>query len=60
MKGRLPSSSLADVLVDDDEVCEIRWCLACERGQRTKLGGRMCEPCKGKGFVVTVRKAEVA
>jgi len=57
MKQPIPTTALAQLRLDDNEVCEIRWCRACDRGQKTIIPGRPpCSFCNGEHVVVTVRK----
>jgi hypothetical protein len=57
MKAPVPVSAVEKVRLDDGEVCEIRWCRQCDRGQKTIIPGRPpCPVCKGENVVVVVRK----
>jgi hypothetical protein len=57
MKQLIPTSVVGQVRLDDGEVCEIRWCRECDRGQKTLVPGKPpCPVCKGEHIVVTVRK----
>jgi hypothetical protein len=57
MKQAIPESAIAQVRLDDREVCEIRWCRQCDRGQKTIIPGRPpCPSCKGEHVIVTVRQ----
>jgi hypothetical protein len=57
MKQALPGAAVSQVLLDDGEVCEVRWCRACDRGNKTIIpGAPPCSFCNGNRVVITVKK----
>lgn len=55
MKEIVPTSSVAGIMLDDDEVMEIRWCRACNRG-RQRVASVSCPSCDGLRVVKRVVK----
>jgi len=53
-KELIPSYSAAMTPLGDDEVLEIRWCRACNRG-RAQTADTVCPSCSGNRVVTRVR-----
>jgi hypothetical protein len=55
MKEMIPSSSAAQIMLDDDDVLVVRWCRVCNRG-RNKTPNVACPSCDGNRVVREVRQ----